>query len=227
MPVLYLKNKKSVVRAMQVFSSRKHVVFNISPDKMTIQTTESPWICVSVPDKLYQIDTAIKFSIDTKALLDNIDKIDSTEVLLENSFKIVKRDEAGAVTAFINILFLQMIGHTYEMGGLYTTRLFVGKEVLKSLIRGTVTYTNEERLVVRKYGGGIEEIMEIDAEYLERGDLYFCCSNDWVNDILSCIDLVTTVLFCFMEGALHVRMSFGNDSGIYLDVSVLEKMRIR
>ncbi|KAI4291661.1 hypothetical protein PAPHI01_0935 [Pancytospora philotis] len=229
MPVLELKDKKYVVQLLSVLDRKGQVTFDITDRMMRVSTLRPPFFYLCIPGSLYSIDGPASFTIAIEHVLENINRLASSTIELEQSFRIVERDPSApggsGVLSYIDIPFTLPIEAFYQHTENFSTRLFIRKGILKHLIRGSVTYMCEDRLVLKRYGDGCHEVMRIDAEFLEEGELHFSCSNDWVDGLLGAAELLSTVQLCFAEGRMHVKALFTKHDKAYLEIVVLEKLQ--
>lgn len=246
MAVLRFKNKKYVVQLLRAFTDKKQVTFEISGEALKIYTLAPPFFSLCIPNTLYEINQPAMFTMNAGDLLLNIDLLDADIVVLDKSFKMVTALDAseddriygllvdgGAETeevvgahncSFIDIPFVGPIRSSCKQPAEPSTRLIIGKNILKSFLCGNVTYSNEDCLVLRKSDSVSEEAMKIDVEYLEKGYLDFCCSNDWVGGVGLCIEMVSTVLLGFAEETMCVKLLFAGQRGVYMEIQVPEKI---
>ena len=229
MPVLRFKDKEYFSSLLGVFKAKRQVTFEIKETNMRISTLSPPYFYLNIPNTIYEMDEAIEFTIDVGDLLNNINSLKTDLVILDGSFRLIssyhgKSKKEDMHANFIDIPFINPIqGHYKNFTG-FSTRVLVNKNALKYFPTGTVVYSNDGRLILKKYDQSHEETMIIDAEYLEEGYLDFCCQNDWVSDIN--IDMISTVMLCFTEGALCIKILFSKFKNVMLEIQVMEKLAI-
>lgn len=241
--ILRLKNKKCITQLLRAFADKKQITVDITSSTLRVSSLSPPFIYLSIPSTLYQADQCITFTISAASLLSNMDLLDAHIAILDKSVKLVttldsQKDDhihrlltaGGAVDvdaiiadcSFIDIPFIGPIRDSYTRITNFSTKLLIGRNALKSLLPGIVTYSNEDGLVLRKFDGASEDVMRIDVEYLERGYLDFCCSNAWVGSIGAYLDDITTALLGFTDGLLCVRLRFRGQSDVHMEIHVPE-----
>ncbi|KAI5169393.1 hypothetical protein PAEPH01_0675 [Pancytospora epiphaga] len=242
MSKIKFKDQKLLQKLLQVFTEHRQITFEINPSIMKISSLSSPFMYLTMNNDFFNSDSTLMFSINTKELLYSLKLLEADFVIVMDTFKMVRNSEdpqnqeiiAGPQTvpekkliyAYIEIPLTQPIIPFYQNLEKYSTKFFIGKNSLKGLLRGLVSYSNEDKLILRKSISGTKETMEIEVEYLEKGDLYFHCSNDWVAGLVPLLDLISAILFCFTDGMLLVRVQIQipNSRGVHLEVQVPERV---
>lgn len=232
--LLRLKNKAYFFRLLKGFSHTKLLTFEIDIDTMKISSLEPPYIYLSLETDLYEISSQVDFTIRTEELLKNIDLIDSSLIILDSSFKLVSFPGCDVNSSpslqsminmpdlsFVEIPFTSPIKSYYVSFFQFPTRVMIGKEILKNLIRGKVTYQHDQkRLILSKSSAELEETLVIEAEFIETGCLYFCCSNDWVDPALGFYDIINTLILCFSDNVLSIKFLLKEHSSAYLEMQI-------
>ncbi len=86
MSILLLKDKNAFSLLLKVFKDKEQITFNINYNNMVLSSLHSPYLHLSISNSLFQINRPIKFTINIKDLLNNIDLLETNVVLLVNYF---------------------------------------------------------------------------------------------------------------------------------------------
>lgn len=231
--ILRFKDKKYITQLLKAFADKKQVTIDITRSTLRISSLSPPFIYLTIPNSLYQINQDIAFTINAATLLSNIDLLDARTVILDNSFKLITALDIQETTnnitedissSFIDIPFITPIRDNYTEIANFSTKLLITKHALKSLLPGIVTYSNEDGLILRRFDGASEDLMKIDVEYLQQGYLNFRCSNNWVTTINT--DDISAALFSFTDKLLCVRLRFKGHSDVHMEIHVPEMVDV-
>ncbi|KAM0679799.1 hypothetical protein GINT2_001970 [Glugoides intestinalis] len=232
--LLRLKNKSYFVSLLKGFVHTNLLTFEINIDTMKISSLEPPYIYLSLETDLYEITSQVEFSIRTEELIRNIEILDSSLIILDSSFKLVYFPGCNCNSSaslqfilnmldlsFVEIPFTSPIKSYYDSSFQFPTRVIIGKEILKNLIRGKITYQHDQKkLIISKSSVEVEETLEVEAEFIETGYLYFCCLNDWIDAALVFYDVINTLILCFSDNVLSIKFLLKDHSSAYLEMQI-------
>lgn len=233
--ILKIQNMQLFVSLLRAFAKKQQVTMEIDLGVFRILSLDPPYVYLSFENDLFTIDIPIEFTIRLDELLKNIQTLDTFICFIDSSFRLV----AGWPTScsacslhpcpthltFIDIPLITPI-KSYYMKQAFTTRAIVNKNCIKNMLDGTVTYHHSNgKLLVEKYSPGMNEIIEIDADFLECGYLDFFCSNSWVEHAMCFYDQISTLMFCFSDDLLSLRFAIKESPTSYLEIQVRSRER--
>ena len=236
--ILKIYNKKFFNDSVKVFSNKRHVTFEISHDTMCISSIDTPNIYLSLDNSLFNITHPVSFTIRIDELCKNLNLLDSSIAILDESFKIIDFKGINQVNinenlinfctlnnnySFVEIPFTNPINFNYIRKSQFPNRIILPKESLKNFSNGLVQYSIVNgMLILSKQTCEYQETIEITGDVLESGHLNFYCRNDWVESAIELYDLINTVLFCFADGLLSIKFLFKDQAEAYLEIQVPE-----
>lgn len=233
-------------------STQRYVTFEISVYNIKIMSLSPPYINLIISRELYDVNRETEFTIDCRDLIENLNILNTGIIIINNSFKLVEcltgenteyTDETGNFdfekivnnldnidkifikSSYIEIPLSTPIKGYYRYLNDFSTKFFIDKTNLPILLRGKVTYSNENNLIIKRQNVEEEELMEINVDYLEKGYLDFTCSNNWIEDLLLCYELIDNILFCFSDTILCVKITFKSFTNCFMEIQIQERIQ--
>lgn len=233
--ILKLKSNSYFMSLLKAFSNKTHITFEIDAYMIRLSSLEAPFVYLSLERDFFEIlneeEVEIKeeFTIRAEDLIKNFNLINNALIMLDSSFKIISPPKEQDINfsdfknrdkvSYIEIPYINPIKSHYQTVSKFPTRVIIEKECLKNFIRGKVTYQcDKNRLIVKKKSFEIEEVLEIEAEFIEMGYLEFYCSNHWVDTALLFYEIISSVILCFSDDLLCIKFFMKDNKSAYLEI---------
>lgn len=217
--ILKFKDKKYFIKLLKSFSSKTHILFEISNEFIKISSLDPPYIYLTIPDDVFSIKFPVEFTINAVELIKNIDILKCDYAILNQSFKIVRTPDS--FDAFVDIPFINPIKSSYCNLYDFTTKFIMDKSLIKCLLQGRVNYQCESSLILKSTNNSFEEKMVVEVDYIQMNYLNFTTYNNWMILTAPFYDLIDTVLFEFSDELMCVNFLMKEHPSTFIEIQCL------
>ena len=209
-------------KILKLFGEKERLTLEIDSEnfKMSLSHLNSYYVNLEV--SLFDIEEPedVSFTINPNLLIKNLHFFRSGLSMEVGAFLILRNIDKQTTTE-VRIPLNRPEDYGYTFMEASTKVLLRNTNVIKYFTGITTYETKKNMLVLTKTENEVRDILVMeDIEWLQAGDLYFTCNNDWVKGLDVLGDYIEVVLMEFSTYILSVKFLFKKFHESYLEIQV-------
>lgn len=210
------------IKVLKLFSEKERLALEIDTEGFRMSLSHLNSYYVNLEASLFDIEEPedAAFTINPRLLVKNLHFFRSGLTMEVGAFFILRNTDRQTTTE-VRIPLNKPEDYAYTFLEASTKVLLRNTGVIR-YFTGTTTYeAKNNALVLTKTENEVRDILAMeDIEWLQTGDLYFTCNNDWVRGLDVLGDYIEVVLMEFSTYVLSVKFLFKKFRESYLEIQV-------
>lgn len=209
-------------KIMKLFGERERLTLEIDSESVKMSLAHLNSYYVNLEASLFEIEEPgdVSFTVNPSLVAKNLHFFRSGLSMEVGTFFILRNFDKQTTTE-VKIPLNKPEEYEYALLEASTKVLLKNIAVIKYFTGITTYEAKDNMLVLTKTENEVRDILAMeDVEWLQAGDLYFSCNNDWVRGLDALGDYIEAVLMEFSAYVLSVKFLFKKFHESYLEIQV-------
>lgn len=209
-------------KILRLFGERERLTLEIDTENVKMSLAHLNSYYVNLEASLFEFEEPgdVSFTINPSLVVKNLHFFKSGLSMEVGTFFILRNFEKQATTE-VRIPLNRPEEYEYALLEASTKVLLRNTSVIKYFTGITTYEAKDSMLMLTKTENEVRDVLAMqDIEWLQAGDLYFTCNNDWVRGLDALEDYIEAVLMEFSAYVLSVKFLFKKFHESYLEIQV-------
>lgn len=209
-------------KILKLFGERERLTLEMDSESVKMSLAHLNSYYVNLEASLFDIEEPgdVSFTINPSLMVKNLHFFRSGLSMEVGAFFIMRNFDKQTTTE-VKIPLNRIEEYEYVLPEASTKVLLRNTTVIKYFTGITTYEAKDKMLLLTKTENEVRDILAMeDVEWLQMGDLYFTCNNDWVRGLDDLGDYIEAVLMEFSAYILCVKFLFKKFHESYLEIQV-------